>query len=227
MVEGSQLLGITAATALLIVVPGPSVLFVIGRALSGGYGRALASVAGNTLGCAAAATAITLGLGPFIQRSDLVLAVIRYAGAAYLVWLGIRGWRTAGKHQDPAAEAAEAAEPPEAPANDVPGPAVRRAFLPGILVGVSNPKVYILFAAILPQFVAPHSTTPLIAQMLILALVPLLIGLLSDSAWALLAGSARSWFLGSRGRLRTVNRAGAAAIAGLGATIALEGLRQN
>ncbi|GAA3761353.1 LysE family translocator [Streptomyces tremellae] len=221
MVEGSQLLGITAATALLIVIPGPSVLFVIGRALSGGYGRALASVAGNTLGCAGAATAITLGLGPFIQRSDLVLAAIRYAGAAYLIWLGIRGWRTAGKHTMSADETGEAEG-----AGDH-RPTLRRAFLPGILVGVSNPKVYILFAAILPQFVAPRSTTPLIGQMLVLALVPLLIGLLSDSAWALLAGSARSWFLGARGRVRTVNRVGAGAITGLGATIALEGLRQN
>ena len=211
MVTIEQLVGLSAACFVLIVVPGPSVLFVVGRALSYGRGVALASVAGNTIGTYLVAVLVALGIGPLLERSVLLFDVIRLAGAAYLVWLGVSALRHA---RADARQATSAAAAPVGP------PSRARAVRSGILVGLSNPKVFIVLAAVLPQFV-DRAAGNVPAQMLVLAAVPVLIGLLTDSGWGLAAGAARSWFARSPERLVRAGQAGGAAMVGLGVSVAL------
>src|SRR5215472_9788384 len=140
MVSAGQLAAFSAASFVLIVIPGPSVLFAVGRALAYGRGTALATVAGNAIGLEVVAVCVALGIGTLVERSALVFTVVKLAGAVYLTWLGIRAVRQ--RRGLPSAFAT--------------GPAPRRhraAVLEGFLVGVANPKAVILFAAILPQFV--------------------------------------------------------------------------
>jgi threonine/homoserine/homoserine lactone efflux protein len=210
--ELSQFIGLALACALLIAVPGPSVVFVVGRALTYGRRTALTSVAGNSVGCYAAAALVAVGLGPLLQRSEGLLTAIKWAGAAYLVWLGVQALRHA------------------APLPDAPGGAgdrvpTWRSLRSGIVVGISNPKVFLVFAAVLPQFVDPGAGhVP--AQMLLLALVPVAVGLLTDSAWALAASRARGWLSRSPRRTTAVGRAGGLSMIGLGVSVALTGHRR-
>ena len=204
-----QVGALALACVLLIAVPGPSVLFVVGRALSYGRGTALASVAGNSAGCYLAAVCVALGLGPVLQQSDLLFQVVKLAGAGYLVWLGVQAFR----HARPLT-------PGSAAAGVAPSP--WRSVRAGVLVGVSNPKVFIIFAAVLPQFVDNHAGhVP--AQMLQLALVPVLIGLVLDSAWAGAAGNARDWLASSPRRTTAIGRAGGLSMIGLGISMATTG----
>lgn len=206
-----QFAGLAIACSLLIAVPGPSVVFVVGRALSYGRRTALASVAGNCAGCYLVAACVALGIGPLMQRSELVLQGIKLAGAAYLVWLGIQAVRHAAPIavQDNIAAGA---------------PTTAQAVRSGILVGVSNPKGFLVFAAILPQFVTP-ATGHVTIQMLLLAVVPVAVGLVTDSAWALTAARARNWLSRTPLRTRTVGRAGGVSMIGLGVSVALTGQR--
>lgn len=93
MVSSTQLVAFGVASFVLIVIPGPSVLFVIGRALAYGRRTALASVVGNAVGVYTVAACVALGVGALVQRSEAIFAVLKYAGAAYLVWLGIQAVR--------------------------------------------------------------------------------------------------------------------------------------
>lgn len=204
-----QVIDLALACALLIAVPGPSVLFVIGRALSQGRRTALASVLGNTTGSYLAAVTVAVGLGPLLQRSDLFLQVIKMAGAGYLVWLGVQALRHS------------AAASPAAAAPFQPQPRWR-SVRTGVVVGMTNPKVFIIFAAILPQFV-DRSVGHVAIQMLILALVPLSVGLVTDTAWALAAGQARNWLSSTPGRSRAVARIGGSSMIGLGISVAATG----
>ena len=93
MVSAGQVLGFAVACLIVIAIPGPSVLFVIGRALAHGRRTALASVAGNVAGVQVVALSIALGIGTLVQRSDVVFTVVKLGGAAYLVWLGVQAIR--------------------------------------------------------------------------------------------------------------------------------------
>jgi len=209
VVSLTQVVGLALACGLLIAVPGPSVLFVIGRALSHGRRTVLASVLGNSAGSYFAAVCIALGLGPLLQRSELFFSATKFAGAAYLVWLGVQAIRhSAASSLTSAASAAP--------------PGTWRAVRTGVVVGATNPKVFIIFAAVLPQFVdrdAGHVSR----QMLVLALVPLTVGLVTDTAWALAAGRARVWLSSTPGRARAITRLGGLSMIGLGASVAMTG----
>ena len=140
MISGGQLLGFTLASLVLIVIPGPGVLFVVGRALAHGRRTALATACGHAAGNYVVAACVAVGLGAILQRSATVFIVVKIVGAGYLVWLGIRAIR----HRKSLADAfAAVAEPREG----------WRALRDGVVVGITNPKSYILFGAVLPQFV--------------------------------------------------------------------------
>jgi threonine/homoserine/homoserine lactone efflux protein len=185
------------------------VLFVVGRALAHGRRTALASVAGNVFGVQVVAVSVALGVGTLVQRSALVFTVVKLAGAAYLIWLGIQAIR----HRRSLGAAL----------SDGSGPRRGwRAVAEGFTVGVANPKAYVLFAAVLPQFANPAAGhIPL--QLLVLSLVSLPIGLICDSAWGLAASAVRSWFATSPRRLELVGGLGGLAMIGLGVTLALTG----
>jgi threonine/homoserine/homoserine lactone efflux protein len=205
----ASVLAFAVASAILIVIPGPSVLFTVGRALAYGRRTALATVVGNVAGNYLVATCVAIGVGTLVERSAEVFLAIKLAGALYLVWLGIQAFRKRHKLADAFAAGA-------------PARSGRRAVWEGFLVGLTNPKAYILFGAVLPQFV-DRAAGHVPAQMLVLALVSVSIGLISDSTWALAASGLRSWFARSPRRFAVVGGAGGLAMIGVGISVAITG----
>ncbi|MCU1646370.1 MAG: LysE family translocator [Nocardia sp.] len=209
MIPGANLLAFFVAATVLIVIPGPGVLFVIGRALSSGRRAAFLSVLGHSLGVLLMLVLVAAGLGAVVAASAIALTVVKLAGAVYLIYLGVQAIRERRSLR-------EAWESRAEPAQGV--RVLRQAFL----VGISNPKAIIFFSAVLPQFVAPAAgRVPL--QILILGLIFVAIALVSDSTWALVAGFARDWFGRSPKRLENLGAAGGVMIIGLGATVAVSG----
>ncbi|MCQ8193057.1 LysE family translocator [Streptomyces rugosispiralis] len=211
MVSTESILAFAAMSLLVIVIPGPSVLFVVGRALAYGRRTALETVLGNVVGSYLLVIAVAWGLGALVQSSAAVFTGVKLAGAAYLVHLGVQAFRRRGDMRVTDME--------------VPARAHRghlRTVLDGIFVGVTNPKGIVFFAAVLPQFVN-HSAGHLPLQMMVLGLVPITIGLITDTLWGLGASAARSWFARSDRRLSMVGGAGGLAMIGLGVTVAATG----
>ncbi|MCF3145637.1 LysE family translocator [Streptomyces platensis] len=211
MVSTESIFAFAAMSLLVIVIPGPSVLFVIGRALAHGRRTALATVLGNLVGSYVLVIAVAWGLGALVESSAAVFMGVKMAGAAYLVYLGAQAFR----HRDQM-RAADM----EAPAGERRGDL--RTVLDGLFVGITNPKGIVFFAAVLPQFVN-HSAGRVPLQMMVLGLVPVAIGLVTDTLWGLGASAARSWFARSDRRLSMVGGAGGFAMIGLGVTVAATG----
>jgi threonine/homoserine/homoserine lactone efflux protein len=210
MVPADRLLAFAAMSFLLIVVPGPSVLFVIGRALSSGRRAALTSVVGNALGAFVIVVAVAFGVGALVAASAVAFTALKVAGAAYLVYLGVKAWR-------------QRSSLPIADADDVVPPrGGLRTMWEGFGVGVANPKTIVFFAAVLPQFVDPDQGH-VAGQMLLLGLIFNAIALASDSVWGLSASAARDWFGRSPRRLAAVGRVGGLSMIGLGVSVALTG----
>lgn len=211
MVDLHQVLAFGVAAFIVIAIPGPSVVFVVGRAIAHGRDVALASVLGNTLGFVLVLGLVAGGLGYVVQTSVTLYTVLKLAGALYLVWLGVQAWR----HRK------------DLRLDDTPGVghgslSLRSSVRQGFVVGVTNPKAFVMFAALLPPFIdraAGHVTT----QMLVLGSVALVIGLLSDSVWALVAARLRSWFGRSRRRSEAMGAVGGASMIGLGVSLAVTG----
>ncbi|POX38187.1 lysine transporter LysE [Streptomyces sp. Ru73] len=210
MLSTDRLLAFALMSLLLIVVPGPSVLFVIGRALAHGRRAALTTVVGNTLGAYLLVVAVAFGIGAVVERSVLVFTALKLAGAAYLVYLGVKAVR-----QRRSLQAAFAAEGDAAHGG-------LRTLWEGFAVGIANPKTIVFFAAVLPQFV-DRGQGHVTVQMLLLGLVFNVIAVASDSLWGLGAAAARSWFARSPRRLAAVGGAGGLAMIGLGFTVATTG----
>jgi threonine/homoserine/homoserine lactone efflux protein len=204
-----RLLTFALAAFLLIIAPGPAVLFAISRALAYGRRVALTSIAGTTCGSFTAAVLVAVGVGAIVQASALVYTALKLAGAAYLVYLGVQAIR----HRKALREAFAAKLAPIAG---------RRTFLQGYVVGVTNPKTVVFFAAILPQFVDPAAghAGP---QMVVLGAVFSLIAFASDTLWGLVAGTARAWFGRSARRLDMIGGAAGLTMVGLGVGLAVEG----
>src|SRR5690606_1232424 len=137
------MLAFFVTAVVIIVVPGPSVLFVVSRALAHGRSAALASVVGNAIGCVVVLVLVALGLGAVVQSSQLAFTVLAVVGALYLVWLGVQAIR----HRDALDPGALAQAGETGPLSPV------QAGRQGLVVGLTNPKVYVMFAALLPQFV--------------------------------------------------------------------------
>ncbi|MEU0665683.1 LysE family translocator [Streptomyces lavendulocolor] len=212
MVSPDRVLTFAAMSVLVIVIPGPSVLFVIGRALAHGRRTAMATVLGNVLGSYVLVVAVALGVGAVVERSAAVFTAVKLAGAAYLVLLGVQAFR----HRGAMRAALRDTPQPGAARGDL------RTLVDGVVVGVTNPKGIVFFAAVLPQFV-DHAAGGVPAQMLLLGLVPIGIGLVTDTMWGLGAAAARGWFARSDRRLSMVGGAGGCAMIGLGVTVAATG----
>ncbi|QRP43786.1 LysE family translocator [Amycolatopsis sp. FDAARGOS 1241] len=211
MVTPAHLVAFAALTFLMVVVPGPSVLFTISRALTVGRRDALLTVLGNAAGVYTQVVAVAFGLGAVVTTSAAVFTAIKLAGALYLVYLGIQAIRKRRKLAD-----AMAASVRTTPGRTL---SVLRV---GFVVGFANPKSIVFLAALLPQFVDPAAgSVP--AQMLLLGICLPAIALATDSAWALVAGTARTWFARSPRRLELVGGTGGLVMIGLGATLAFTG----
>jgi threonine/homoserine/homoserine lactone efflux protein len=213
MVSTGHLAGFALASLIMIVIPGPGVLFIVGRALSHGRRTALATAIGHASGNYVVAAFVAVGLGTLLQRSEQMFWIVKVAGALFLIWLGVHAIR----HRKDLAGVLDAAAP--APRGGW------RAAWDGFAVGLTNPKAYILFGAILPQFV-DRTAGNVAVQMLILAMVSVSIGATSDCAWGLAASGVRSWFTRSPRRFAMVGGAGGLAMIGVGVTVAISG-RKN
>lgn len=209
MVPFDSLVAFVIASVVIIVIPGPSVLFVIGRSLALGRRAGVLSVVGNALGTVPAVLAVAFGVGAIVASSVAAFTVIKILGAAYLVWLGIQAIRHRHDHQT-----AEARMPASA------GKLLRQGFI----VGVTNPKTIAFFVAVLPQFVTP-SAGPVWAQLLLLGLIFPTLALVCDTGWALAAGTARTWFARSPRRMSTLSGTGGVMMIGLGGTLAFTGAK--
>jgi threonine/homoserine/homoserine lactone efflux protein len=206
-VPASHVLAFAAVSLLLIAVPGPSVLFVIGRSISLGRRGGLLSVLGNGLGVVPPVALVALGLGTIVAGSEPVLTVVKLLGAAYLVLLGVQTIR----HRRAASAALE--RPTGRP---------RRVVLQGFLVGLTNPKTLVFLAAVLPQFVVPEAGAVQL-QLALLGAIHIVIGFVSDGVWALVAGTARTWFARSPKRVERLDATGGVMMIGLGGVLALTG----
>jgi threonine/homoserine/homoserine lactone efflux protein len=204
-----NVLAFALASAVLIAIPGPSVLFTVSRALTIGRRGALLTVLGNAAGVYVQVLLVALGLGAAISRSVAVFTVLKLAGAAYLAYLGVQAIR----HRHALAAARTA-------------PVTRRGTVrvlrDGFVVGATNPKTVIFFVAATPQFVdRPAGGVGL--QIAVLGLAFVLVALVLDSLWALAAGAARTWFASSPRRMAHITAGGGAAMVGLGVKLAVSG----
>jgi threonine/homoserine/homoserine lactone efflux protein len=207
MVPYTNLLAFALASLVLVAIPGPSVLFVIGRSLALGRKGGLLSVLGNALGMVPQIIAVAMGVGIVLAQSVVLFTIIKFAGAAYLVYLGIQAIRHRGGRTT---------------AGPVPPSSTWRMLWEGFLVGATNPKSMVFFVAVLPQFV-DYSAGSIPLQLASLGAIFLVIALVSDSIWALAAGTARHWFARSPKRVSTLSATGGALMIGLGGTLAVTG----
>jgi len=211
VITTDQILAFGAVALVLIAIPGPSVVFTIGRALAHGRKIALLTVFGNSLGLLTVVVLVSVGLGNLVATSDAVFNILRYGGAAYLVWLGISTLRH-GK----SVVQQDAAIDPEPTIG--PWTAVRHA----AVVGMTNPKGYVILGVLLPQFVQGSRGHESV-QMFLLGLVAFTIGLVSDSIWALLASQLRNWLNRSPRRGRALSGVSGLSMIGLGVATAATG----
>jgi threonine/homoserine/homoserine lactone efflux protein len=202
-----NLLAFLLAAVVIIVIPGPSVLFVIGRSIALGRRAGVLSVIGNALGTVPAVIAVAFGVGAIVASSVAAFTVIKLVGAAYLVWLGVQAIRHRHVRVDaPGGERTSST----------------RLLTQGFVVGMTNPKTIAFFVAVLPQFVAPEAG-PIWMQLLALGLLFQVLAVVCDSLWALAAGTARAWFADSPRRMSTLAGTGGVMMIGLGGTLACAG----
>jgi threonine/homoserine/homoserine lactone efflux protein len=205
----THLLAFTLTAFVLIAIPGPSVLFTVSRAIALGRSAGVATVAGNTVGAFAQVVAVAFGIGALVERSVAVFTVLKLAGACYLMFLGVQAIR----HRRSLAAALGA---------EVERKTTVKMMADGFAVGATNPKVIVFFAAMLPQFVdrqAGHVPVQIIALGAIFAGI----ALLSDSTWALAAGTVRAWLSSSPRRLEALGGTGGLLMIGIGARLAFTG----
>jgi homoserine/homoserine lactone efflux protein len=191
--------GFLLITLVLILAPGPIVTLVISTGATRGVRAALVTVAGTSLGNATLLAAIAAGLGWVLAHAAHLFELLRWIGAAYLIWLGVRAWRSAGRSH------------PVVAGNQV-------HFWRGLLVALSNPKTLAFFAAFLPQFVDP--ARPAGYQLAVMCAVSVLLAALSDSCWAIASGMGRAWFM-RPARERLLVRASALTLIGGGVWLSL------
>lgn len=199
MPSSANFAGFLILALVIIIVPGPSVLFAIGRALILGTKQALISVFSNAIGVGLQIVVVALGLGVLIQQSPEAFFAIKLIGAGFISYLGLRAILDRKKF--------------ELDGNT--GTSNRSVVAQSVVVGITNAKTFVFFLAALPNFVSPDDGN-LTIQMLILGLVFLVIGVASDSVYAIAAGKARSWLAASNERLENFRGAGGMALALLG-----------
>lgn len=211
MVPIRSVLAFAGVAAILVAIPGPSVLFTVSRALTGGRRTALWNVVGNELGLMVQVIAVAFGLGALIERSAEGFTAVKLAGAVYLVYLGVQAIR----HRRSLTEAVTRGAGPMR---------ARRAIRDGAIVGATNPKTVAIFLVVLPQFTDP-TAGHLTLQLLVLGLVFPLIALVLDGIWAIAAGTLSLWLSRSPRRLAAIGGVGGLVMIGLGVSVAATGRR--
>jgi threonine/homoserine/homoserine lactone efflux protein len=208
----SDLLLFISAALVLLFIPGPAVLYIVARSVEQGRRAGLASASGIATGTLAHVLAATLGLSALLLSSAIAYSVVKYAGAVYLLYLGIKKFRERPAVRDEVKQ--------------VPALPLRRIYAQGILVQVLNPKTAIFFFAFLPQFVNP-ARGHVSLQFFVLGMIFILLGLSSDSVWALTAGSAAGWLRQNQAFIRNERYISGTVYLGLGMATAVSGSRHK
>jgi threonine/homoserine/homoserine lactone efflux protein len=205
MIPAANLIAFGLASIPLIIIPGPSVLFTIGRSLSLGRVGGLLTVVGNSIGAFVITVAIAFGLGAILEDSVVLFTIVKVLGAAYIAFLGVQAIRHRNQKADTATTVVSRRGP-------------WLTLWEGFVVGVTNVKTIIFLVAVLPLFV-DHSTGGIPGQIMLLGAVFVAVALTSDSIWALVAGSAREWFGRSPKRMAGLSATGGVMMIGLGASV--------
>ncbi|HEX7173129.1 MAG TPA: LysE family translocator [Candidatus Limnocylindria bacterium] len=210
MPQPTTLVLFAGAALALLVVPGPSVIYIVTRGIHQGRAAALVSVLGVTTATLVHTVFAAAGLSAILASSALAFSIVKYAGSAYLVYLALRTWLDRSDDE-----------------LDFPRPAadLRRVYLEGVLVNLLNPKTALFILALLPQFIEPARGAAGV-QILLLGGILASLGLLSDGTYALASGSIGSWLRGRRSISRIHRRVSAAIYAVLGIGTALAGERR-
>jgi len=202
----SRLIEYIIAAMIIILAPGPSVLFIIARAIAWGRKVAVVTVAGNVSGAFVLSSLVAFGLGPILQRSELAFIAVQWIGGLYLVYLGIDAIRKRKVH------AADMTN--QGPVE----PTIIQSIRDGFMVGVLNPKGLVFYAAVLPQFI-DRERGGVTGQLLFLGALFSVLAFFSDGSWGLLAGTARAWLAGDAGRLEKLRATGGCVMIILGASV--------
>jgi threonine/homoserine/homoserine lactone efflux protein len=214
MPETSTLALFAVAAVTLLVIPGPAVLYIVTRSVDQGRAAGLASVCGVHVGTLVHVAAAALGLSALLVSSATAYDTVRWLGAAYLVWLGVR--RLLARDEDL----------PAAAGPDTRRPGLRRIFAQGVVVNILNPKTALFFLAFLPQFVdTSRGSVPF--QVVVLGVAFVLLGLLSDGAYAMAASTGAGWLRRRPGVARASRLVSGGVLISLGVTTALAGSRSS
>lgn len=195
----------------IILAPGPSVLFVIARAIAWGRATAVFTVAGNVTGAFSLSVFVALGLGPILQRSELAYIAVQWGGGLYLVYLGIDAIRKRSAHAADMTNQGEIA------------PSIRRSIRDGFWVGALNPKGVVFFAAVLPQFIDREKGS-VTAQLILLGAIFAILAFVSDGSWGMLAGTARNWLATDARRLERLRATGGSIMIILGISVLISAI---
>ena len=206
MVIPSRLAEYIVAAMIIILAPGPSVLFVIARAIAWGRKVAVFTVAGNVSGSFVLSVFVALGLGPILQRSDLAYTAVQWGGGLYLMYLGF----DAIKHRK--IHAADMTNQGDSE------PSALRSMRDGFWVGALNPKAIVFYAAVLPQFI-DREKGQITSQLILLGAIFSALAFISDGTWGLLAGTARAWLANDSSRLEKLRATGGSIMIVLGLSV--------
>ena len=206
MIIPTRLAEYIVAAMVIILAPGPSVLFVIARAIAWGRKTAVLTVAGNVTGAFFLSTFVAFGLGPILQRSEIAYIAIQWGGGLYLVYLGVDAIRHRRAHAADMKNQGDVA------------PSVRRSIRDGFWVGALNPKGLVFYAAVLPQFI-DRERGHVTGQLILLGAIFSILAFFSDGTWGLLAGTARQWLATDSNRLERLRSTGGAIMIILGISV--------
>ena len=206
MISGERTAAFVIACVAIILAPGPSVMFVVARAVAWGRATAWLTALGNAFGMLALSVVIALGLGPLFQRSALLLAIVQALGGLYLIWLGIDALRHRRAHVDAMVMVDETK------------PTTWQVIRQGFMVGILNPKALVFFSAVFPQFVDPAAGSVTV-QLLTFGLIFAVLSVLLDGMWGIIVGSSRDWFVTSDQRLLVLRTIGGVVMVVLGVLV--------
>ena len=200
------------AAVIIVLAPGPSVLFVLARAIAWGRATAIATVIGNVLGAFSLSVVVAVGLGPILQRSEIAFIAVQFLGGFYLVYLGIVAIKHSQIHASDMTNQGDIR------------PSKWRSMREGFWVGALNPKGMVFFAAILPQFV-DREAGKVTSQLILMGAIFAVIALFSDGTWGILAGTIRNWLATELKRLVFMRMTGGIVMIILGLLTLLSAIR--
>ena len=211
MIIPSRLPEYFIAAMVIILAPGPSVLFVIARAIAWGRATAVFTVAGNVTGAFSLSVFVALGLGPILQKSEVAYTAVQWGGGLYLMYLGFDAIRQRSAHAADMTNQGDTA------------PSIRRSMRDGFWVGALNPKGVVFFAAVLPQFI-DRERGSVTAQLILLGAIFAILAFVSDGTWGMLAGTARNWLATDAKRLERLRATGGVIMIILGLSVLLSAI---